>query len=250
MKIGIIGAGDVGSALAVHFRKLQHAVQITNSRGPETLSKVAEETGAIPVAISDAAKGVDLLVLAIPEKSVPLLLKDLLGALPAGSPIVDAGNYYPQRDGVIDQIEGGMTESEWVSSVLERPVIKVFNNIFTYNIVNGGLPKGSQTRIALPVSGEDMKAKQLLLALLDAMGFDGIDAGPLSESWRQQPGTPAYCTDYNTEVLRVALASADRAIASQMRDAGFQKVMSLPPDTPPQEIVRFARAQWTDLRLD
>jgi 8-hydroxy-5-deazaflavin:NADPH oxidoreductase len=151
---------------------------------------------------------------------------------------------------VIDQIEGGATESEWVSGVLGRPVVKVFNNIFTNSIINGGLPKGSQTRIALPVSGEDMKAKQLLIALLDGMGFDGIDAGPLSESWRQQPGTPAYCTDYNAEVLRVALASADRAIASQMRDAGFQKVMSLPPDTPPQEIVRFARAQWTDHRLD
>ncbi|MDE1177117.1 MAG: NAD(P)-binding domain-containing protein [Edaphobacter sp.] len=245
MKIGIIGAGGVGSALAVHFRKLQHAVQIANSRGPETLSKVAEETGTTAVAISDVAKGVDLLVIAIPEKSVPLLPKDLLGALPSGAPIVDTGNYYPQRDGLIAQIEGGMTESEWVSSVLGRPVIKAFNNIFTYSIINGGLPKGSQTRIALPISGEDMKAKQLLIALLDGMGFDGIDAGPLSESWRQQPGTPAYCTDYNAEVLRGALASANIAIASQMRDAGFQTVMSLPPDTPPEEIVRFARAQWT-----
>ena len=93
MKIGIIGAGGVGTVLAVHFRKLQHAVQVANSRGPETLSKLGEETGAIPVAISDAAKGVDLLVITIPEKSVPSLPKDLIGALPAGSPIVDTGNY-------------------------------------------------------------------------------------------------------------------------------------------------------------
>lgn len=83
MKIGIIGAGNIGSALAGHFRKLQHTVLNANSRGPETLAQVAQETGATPVAISEAARGVDLLVIAIPLKSVPSLPKDLFFHLPA-----------------------------------------------------------------------------------------------------------------------------------------------------------------------
>ncbi len=248
MKIGIIGAGNIGSALAVHFRKLRHTVQIANSRGPATLSTVAEQTGATPVVISEVAKGVDLLVITIPMKSVPLLPKDLLRELPEGTPIIDTGNYYPPRDGVINEIEAGMAESEWTSSVLGHSVVKAFNSITTNSLIHGGLPKGSENRIALPVAGDDRKVKQVVIALMDDMGFDGIDAGPLSESWRQQPGTPAYCTDYNVQLLRTALASADRTTAPQMRDAGLQKLLSLSPDTPPQEIVQLARDLWTEHR--
>jgi lactate dehydrogenase-like 2-hydroxyacid dehydrogenase len=123
MKVGIIGAGNIGSALAGHFRKLQHTVLIANSRGPETLAQVAEKTGATPVTISEVAKRVDLLVITIPMKSVPLLPKEMLADLPATSPIVDTGNYYPLRDGVIPELKGGMTESEWTSHVLGRPVL-------------------------------------------------------------------------------------------------------------------------------
>jgi predicted dinucleotide-binding enzyme len=99
MKIGIIGAGNIGSALAGYFHKLQHTVWIANSRGPGTLSRVAQETAAIPVSISEVAKEVDLLVITIPMKSVPSLPNDLLACLPATSPIIDTGNYYPLRDG-------------------------------------------------------------------------------------------------------------------------------------------------------
>jgi 8-hydroxy-5-deazaflavin:NADPH oxidoreductase len=248
MKIGIIGAGNIGSALATHFRRLEHSVVIANSRGPETLSTVARDTGAVPVTVPEAARGVDLLVISIPLMNVPALPKDLLRDLPPGSPVVDTGNYYPLRDGRIDAIESGMTESEWTSSVLGRPVVKVFNNIMTASLAHGGLPRGSENRIALPVAGDEGKARQMVIALLDAMGFDGVDAGPLAESWRQQPGTPAYCTDLNREKLQDALRRADRAIAPLMRDAALQKLFSLPADTPPQELVRMAREQWTQLR--
>ena len=183
-------------------------------------------------------------------KSVPSLPKNLLRELPEGTPIVDTGNYYPPRDGVIAEIEEGLTESEWTSSVLGRPITKAFNNITTYSLIHGGSPKGSESRIALPVAGNDLKAKQVVIALLEDMGFDGIDAGPLSESWRWQPGTPVYGTDYNAEMLKAKLASTDRTIAPQMRDAGLQKLLSLPPNTSPQEIVRLARALWTDHRAN
>jgi predicted dinucleotide-binding enzyme len=129
MKIGIVGAGNIGSVLALHFRRLRHTVLIANSRGPETLSQIAQKTGAIPVDISESARGVALLVITIPMKSVPFLPKDLLSDLPISSPIIDTGNYYPLRDGVIPEIERGVIESEWTSLVLGRPVVKAFNNI-------------------------------------------------------------------------------------------------------------------------
>jgi predicted dinucleotide-binding enzyme len=241
MKIGIIGAGNIGSALAGHFRKLQHTVLIANSRGPESLSQVERATGAVPVAISDAAKRVDLLVIAIPMKSVPSLPKDLLSELPPSSPIIDTGNYYPLRDGLIPEIERGVIESEWTSLVLGRRVVKAFNNIVADSLLHKGLPKGSKGRIALPVSGDDIKSKQMVTALLDRVGFDAVDAGPLSESWRYQPGTPAYCPDPTLEQLRKLLQRAKRDKAPGNRDQAAKIMAKLPPGFPPQELVRVAR---------
>jgi 8-hydroxy-5-deazaflavin:NADPH oxidoreductase len=241
MKIGIIGAGNIGSALAQHFIKLQHTVSIANSRGPETLSQVARSTGATPVDISQVANGVDLLIIAIPMKSVPALPRDLLSGLPAASPIIDTGNYYPLRDGRILEIERGMVESEWTSRVLGRPVIKAFNNIVADSLLRKGLPKGDKNRIALPVSGCEGSSKQIVMALLDAMGFDPVDAGLLSASWRYQPGTPAYCSDPTIQQLPSLLKKAKRDKAAGNRDQAAKMMAKLPPDFPPQELVRVAR---------
>jgi len=241
MKIGIIGAGNIGSALAGYFNKLQHTVLIANSRGPETLSRVAQETGAIPVKISEVAKEVDLLFIAIPMKSVLSLPDDLLASLPVTSPIIDTGNYYPLRDGHITEIDKGMVESEWTSHILGRPVIKAFNSIVADSLLHKGLPKGSKSRIALPVSGDDVKAKQLVITLLDQMGFDAIDAGPLSESWRYQPGTPAYCPDPTIQQLPSLLQRANRDKSPANRDQAAKMMAKIPADFPPQELVRVAR---------
>jgi 8-hydroxy-5-deazaflavin:NADPH oxidoreductase len=241
MKIGIIGAGNIGSALAGHFHKLQHTVLIANSRGPETLSKIAQETGATPVNLSEVANGVDLLVIAIPMKNVPSLPNDLLASLPETSPIIDTGNYYPLRDGFIAEIEKGMVESEWTSHILGRPVIKAFNNIVADSLLHKDLPKGSMSRIALPVSGDDARAKQLVTALLDQMGFDTMDAGLLSESWHYQPGTPAYCPDPTIRQLPSLLRRANRDKAPANRDRAARMMAKLPADFPPQELVRVAR---------
>jgi predicted dinucleotide-binding enzyme len=241
MNIGIIGAGNIGSALAGHFRKLQHIVKIANSRGPETLSQVAHETGAKPVTLLEAASGVDLLVITIPMKNVPSLPHELLAKLPATSPIIDTGNYYPLRDGVISEIKDGVVESEWTSRILGRRVIKAFNNITADSLLHKALPKGSKKRIALPVSGDDVTAKQGVMALLDQIGFDAIDAGPLSESWRFQPGTPAYCPDPTIQQLRSLLQRANRDKAPANRDQAAKMMAKLPTDFPPQELVRVAR---------
>ena len=132
-------------------------------------------------------------------------------------------------------------ESEWTSGVLGRPVIKAFNNITADSLVHKGLPKGSKSRIALPVSGDDAKSKQLVIDLVDKMGFDAIDAGPLSESWRSQPGTPAYCPDPTIQQLPLLLQRAKRDKAAGNRDQAAKIMAKLPPDFPPQELVRVAR---------
>ena len=183
----------------------------------------------------------DLLVIAIPMRSVPALPKDLLSALPETSLNIDTGNYYPLRDGKIPEIERGMVESVWASQVLGRPVIKAFNNIVADSLLHKGLQKGSKNRIALPVSGGDDRSKQIVIALLDRMGFDAIDAGPLSESWRYQPGTPAYCPDPTIQQLSSLLQRAKRNRAPVNRDQAAKIMAKLSPDFPPQELVRVAR---------
>jgi predicted dinucleotide-binding enzyme len=91
---------------------------------------------------------------------------------------------------------------------LGRPVIKAFNNIYAKHLLELGRPKGTPGRIALPVSGDDSAAKSVVLKLIDELGFDGVDAGGLDESWRQQPGTPVYTEDFDAEGVRRALAEA------------------------------------------
>jgi predicted dinucleotide-binding enzyme len=209
MKIGIIGAGNIGGALVRQFRRAGHDVAIANSRGPDSLKDIASETGAHAVTVRDAVKGRDLIVVTIPESKIPSLPKNLFNGVPSDVVVVDTGNYYPrQRDGRIEPIESGMTESAWVSSQLGRPVIKAFNNIYAQHLQENGKPKGSPHRIALPVAGDDVAAKSVVMRLVDEIGFDPVDAGTLAESWRQQPGAPVYASDFDVEGVRRALAEA------------------------------------------
>lgn len=240
MKIGMIGAGKVGSALARHFVRLGHSVIVANSRGPQTLTELAHQTGAVPVSIAETSKGVDLLVITIPLKSVPTLPKDILADLPATSPIIDTGNYYPMRDGTIPEISGGMTDSEWTARALGRPIVKAFNNITAYSIGHKNLPKGSMNRVALPISGDDFRSKTIVMHLVDQMGFDPYDAGALAGSWRYQGGTPAYCSDPTIKELPALLKRADRGNAPKKRDQ-VEKMMLKVPDFPQQEWVRLSR---------
>lgn len=209
MKIGIIGTGNIGGNLTRKFRQLGHDVAIANSRGPETLKDLATETGATPVTVKDAAKGRDLVVITIPEAHIKDLPKDLFAGAGKDLIVVDTGNYYPRnRDGRIAGIEDGLTESEWVEKQIGRPVIKVFNNMYAEHLLKRGVPKGKPGRLALPVAGDNQAHKTVVMNLVDQMGFDPVDAGPLNQSWRQQPDTPVYGTDLNADGTRRALAAA------------------------------------------
>ena len=209
LNIGIIGAGNIGSALTRHFTRLGHDVAVANSRGPKTLAGLAKETGAKPVTATEAARGRDLVVVTIPEREIPNLPRDLFKDAPPNLVVIDTGNYYPrQRDGRIEGIENGLAESRWVEQQLGRPVVKVFNNIYAEHLAKNGKPAGTPGRIALPVAGDAPEAKAAVMELVNDMGFDAVDAGGLDESWRQQPGTPVYTADFDAAGVRRALAQA------------------------------------------
>ena len=211
MKIGIIGAGQIGGTLTRRFTALGHQVFVANSRGPETLAGLARETGAAPVSVTEAARNGDVVVVTIPLKNVPRLPPGLFAGVPDSVVVIDTGNYYPQqRDGRIDEIETGITESRWVEQQLGRPVVKAFNNIYAQHLMDLGRPAGTPGRIALPIAGDVPTSKEVVLRLLDELGFDGVDAGGLDESWRQQPGTPVYTTDFDIAGVRRALSEASR----------------------------------------
>ncbi len=207
MRIGIIGAGQIGGTLTRRLTALGHDVSVANSRGPETLADLAAETGAKAVSVHEAARGQELVVVTIPERSIPELPANLF-ADAAETVVVDTGNYYPQRDGRIEEIESGTPESRWVERQLGRPVVKAFNNILAQHLMERGRPAGAPDRIALPVAGDDDRTKAVVMSLMDALGFDSVDASGLDESWRQQPGTPVYATDLDATGVRRALVEA------------------------------------------
>ncbi|WAS96940.1 NADPH-dependent F420 reductase [Nannocystis punicea] len=227
MDIGIIGSGHIGGTLTRRLSGLGHHVTVANSRGPDSLAALAAETGATAGTVQQAARARDVVIVTIPQRAVPNLPRDLFAG---GSPraVVDTGNYYPDlRDGRIAELDAGLNDSEWVARHLGRPVLKAFNNVQARTLNRGGLPAGAPGRVALSVAGDDVEAKKLVLQLFEQLGFDGVDAGTLADSWRQQVGTPAYCHDLDAAALRAALAAAERDKVADYRREGEESVKQL-----------------------
>ncbi|MGW0085801.1 NADPH-dependent F420 reductase [Streptomyces sp. NPDC003393] len=210
MKIGIIGAGNIGGNLTRRFTAAGHDVSVANSRGPHTLTALAEETGATPVRVEEAARGAEVVVVTVPLKAVPDLPSGLFDEAAEGVAVIDTGNYYPrERDGRIAAIEDeGLTESRWTERHLGHPVIKAFNGTYAQDLLERPRPAGDPDRMALPVAGDDEAAKARVRALIDEIGFDTVDAGGIDDSWRQQPGTPVYGLRAGADAVTKALAEA------------------------------------------
>ncbi|HST78902.1 MAG TPA: NAD(P)-binding domain-containing protein, partial [Verrucomicrobiae bacterium] len=178
MRIGIIGAGNIGGTLTRRLTAAGHTVSVANSRGPETLKDLAQETGAKPVTVTEAARAGEVVIVTIPMKNLSKLPHNLFQGTFENVVVVDTNNYYPrQRDGRIRAIEDGLPESRYVEQQLGRPVIKAFNNIYAEHLMKMGKPAGTKGRIALPVAGDDEKAKSLVMKIVDEIGFDPVDAG-------------------------------------------------------------------------
>ncbi|MBT2414116.1 NAD(P)-binding domain-containing protein [Streptomyces sp. ISL-12] len=219
MKIGIIGAGNIGGNLTRRLTALGHEVSVANSRGPHTLTALAEETGATPVPVEEAARGAEIAVVAVPLKAVPDLPAGLFDEAADGLAVIDTGNYYPrQRDGRIAGIEDeGRTESRWTERQLGHPVVKAFNGTYAQDILDRARPAGDPDRMALPVAGDDAPAKAKIRALIEELGFDTVDGGGIDDSWRQQPGTPVYGLRGDAEAVRKALAEASAGRPAEYR---------------------------------
>jgi 8-hydroxy-5-deazaflavin:NADPH oxidoreductase len=227
MNIGVIGTGDIG---AVIIRKLRHegyAVKMANTRGQESLKDLAANTGAIPVSVEQVVQDVDMLFIVVPQKSIPELPKGLLNKAKKETIVIDVGNYYPFRDGRIDEIESGLTESAWVERQIGRPVVKVLNTIIAKALAEAGRPAGSRDRVALPISGDNPKAKEIVAQLIDRIGFDSVDVGTIAESWRQQPGSPVYCTNPTKEELQLWLKKVDRSSLATDREKGVKAYLAV-----------------------
>jgi predicted dinucleotide-binding enzyme len=223
MNIGIIGAGKIGTTLARKFAARGHRVLIANSRGPETVQAGALETGARAVTAAEAVEGAGVVILSIPFNRIPDLAA-LVSALPADTVVIDTSNYFPYRDGRIEPVEQGQVESLWVAEQLGRPIVKAWNAVLSLTLKESGTPPGAPGRIALPVAADMPAHRKVGMALVDETGFDAFDAGPLSDSWRFQPGQPAYCTGLGLDALAKALAAADNE-APKRRDASIQRVI-------------------------
>jgi predicted dinucleotide-binding enzyme len=229
LKIGIIGAGQIGAALIRQYSKAGHRVKMTNSSGIEKLRDLALETGASAVALKDIVVDVEVVVIAIPLIEVSKLPKKLFQNASPGTTIIDTCNYYPIRDGRVEDIENGMPESVWVSNQIQRPVIKAYNNVLAGSLVCSGLFKGDPLRLALPIAGDNKQSKDLVSILLDDSGFDSLDCGTLEDSWRQQPGSPVYCTDLNLAQLKKSIAKAKRDLLPGRRDLGLSFIRKHDP---------------------
>jgi predicted dinucleotide-binding enzyme len=173
-----------------------HRVVLSNSRGPETLQELAAELGPLATAATagQAAEAGDLVVVSVPVKAFAEIPAKPL----AGKPVLDTGNYYPQRDGQIEELDTfALTSSGLLQRYLpDAHVVKIFNNIYFKHLQSLARPAGAEDRTALPLAGDDETAKAKVTAYLDSIGYDAVDAGPVGQSWRQEPGTPAYGTPY------------------------------------------------------
>lgn len=210
MKIGIIGAGFIGRALATLAVRSGHEVMISNSRAPATLGSTAVAIGCKVGTAQDASAFGDLVFVA-----VPLMAYKAIAAHPLiGKIVVDANNYYPQRDGMIEALDSNATTtSELLAQHLAgAKVVKAFNAILQGDLEKDSRPAGASDRRALPISGDDTDAKKIVTELIDAFGFDVVDAGPLSEGWRFQRAKPAYCIPLNRATLHKALAAAEKNV--------------------------------------
>lgn len=219
MKIGVIVIGEIGGTLARRWSENGHSVRVANSRGPEAVRRFAAEIGADAADIYGAVEGADVVLLSIPFPAVAKLPGDLFDRAAEDVVIVDTGNYYPDvRDARLPEIDAGMPESVWISRQLGRPVLKAFNSILFHTLSELGKPEGSPNRLAIPVAGDNTRAKQIVMRLVNEIGFDPVDGGSLEESWRQQPSTPAYCCDYDAAKTREGIRAAIKGRAEKIRD--------------------------------
>ncbi|WP_100470700.1 NADPH-dependent F420 reductase [Mycobacteroides abscessus] len=193
--IGFIGAGNIGGTVARLAVAAGYDVRLSNRRGPVSLTQLVDDLGprARAVTMDAAATDSDLVVVTIPLKEYKTVPQEPL----RDKVVIDTMNYYPERDGGIDDLRLGITVSELLQKQLpEAHVVRTFSSIYAGHLSHLARPNGSVDRSALPIAGNDSTAKFFVTSFLNDIGYDAIDVGPLSEGWRFERGTAAYCLPY------------------------------------------------------
>ncbi|CQH64475.1 F420-dependent NADP oxidoreductase family protein (plasmid) [Halobacterium hubeiense] len=212
MKIGMIGAGDIGSTAAQHFADAGHEVMISNSRGPETLTDLVDELGnnAHAGTVSEAADFGEVVMEAIPFNAYESLPADTL----SDKIVISASNYYPMRDGFIDI---GETHTDLIADHLEDSrVVKAFNATYWKTLRDGQRSDADpDDRLAIFIAGDDDEAKSVVSNLIEDIGFTPVDTGPLTEGGRFiQPGSPIYTASLSASEARTRLAALKTTVAA------------------------------------
>jgi predicted dinucleotide-binding enzyme len=210
MKIGILGAGFIGRAMATLAKQNGHEVMISNSRDPRTLISTAAAIGCALGTAQQAASFGEVVVVAVPFGNID--------ALPAaaleGKIVIDTCNHYPERDGRIEALDShATTTSQMLAAALPGArVVKAFNAILARDLETDGSAPHTPKRRALPFAGDDEHAKRVVSGLLDQFGFDPVDAGALADSWRFERAKPVYCVPFDRAGMLDGLAAAQRDV--------------------------------------
>jgi predicted dinucleotide-binding enzyme len=224
MKIGIIGVGHIGKTLALKLAAAGHDVSVANSKSPQDISRDVLATGALAVTKEQAIKDKDVIILSIPLNKIPEV-EPLFADLPEETVVIDTSNYYPARDTEIADIEAGMVESVWVTKQLGRTIAKAWNAIGSHSLLSNGKPEGSNDRIAIPFASDREIDRGIVVKLINDTGFDAFDTGSLEDSWRQQPGAPAYCTDLTESEMEEVIDTAEKERLPKRRDIAVAAIM-------------------------
>jgi len=217
MKIGILGTGNIGKTLVRTLGAAGHGLKVANSHGPDTIDADMLKNDTRAVTAQEAIVDVDVVILSIPLNRIPDAAK-LLAAIPDETVVIDTSNYYPHRDGKIDAIEAGQVESLWVAEQIGHPIAKAWNAIGAASFADKGKPAGELGRIAIPVAADRDTDLEVTMRLVEDSGLDAVAAGSLADSWRQQPGSPVYCTDLSRDEIPAALAAAEKDRLPKRRD--------------------------------
>lgn len=208
MKIGIIGAGYIGQALAKRLSPQGYQVMLSNSRGADAVREIAEARNCLGGSSSEAALFGEVIIVAIPLNRLVDLPIDEIGK----KIVIDTCNYYPNRDGIRAEFETGpQTTSGYVQSIMpEARVVKAFNSIMAPQLSKGGLDLGTGQKHALPIAANDPEAAEVAAKIVRDTGLHPVFTGPLSESWRFERARPAYCIPMDEDRLRAALQATNK----------------------------------------
>jgi predicted dinucleotide-binding enzyme len=223
MKIGIIGTGYIGGTLIKKLNQAGHDVRISDARGIHLIPENLKDSGIQVVEVTEVFSDVDVAILSVPLVVLPKLVEAVKVAS-RECVLIDTSNYYPSRDQKIDAIEDGKVESIWVKELLGREVVKAWNAMGSDSLARLGTAPGMPGRLAIPVAGDNSEHKRVAMQLVDDSGFDSVDSGTLAESWRHQPGSPAYCTDLTEKELEDALGTAVKSRLPARRDIAVEAI--------------------------